>query len=89
MAAASGMEMADCDSADECSLLASASASASAPSLRIEARPEHYQLSWSDHQLHLVEYFDCLLQNERMVDVTLACQETSVRAHRVVVSACR
>lgn len=47
------------------------------------------QLSWDDHQMHLMDYFESLYQRESMVDVTLVCPELSIRAHRVVLSACR
>lgn len=47
------------------------------------------QLSWTEHQSHLTEYFDSLFRRERMVDVTLVCPDLSIRAHRVVLSACR
>ena len=48
-----------------------------------------YRLSWCDHQLHLIDYFESLYQNELLVDVTLACRHVAIRAHRVVLSACR
>nr|CAD7202171.1 unnamed protein product [Timema douglasi] len=49
----------------------------------------HYSLRWNNHQNHILNAFDTLLQNETLVDVTLVCEETSVRAHKVVLSACR
>ncbi|KAJ8975591.1 hypothetical protein NQ317_018806, partial [Molorchus minor] len=48
----------------------------------------HYSLRWNNHQTHILTAFDVLLQNETLVDVTLVCAETSVRAHKVVLSAC-
>ncbi|XP_068085624.1 protein jim lovell [Anabrus simplex] len=48
----------------------------------------HYSLRWNNHQNHILNAFDTLLQNETLVDVTLVCEETSVRAHKVVLSAC-
>jgi hypothetical protein len=49
----------------------------------------HYSLRWNNHQNHILNAFDTLLQSETLVDVTLVCEETSVRAHKVVLSACR
>lgn len=48
----------------------------------------HYSLRWNNHQSHILSAFDALLQAETLVDVTLVCAETSVRAHKVVLSAC-
>lgn len=48
----------------------------------------HYSLRWNNHQTHILSAFDALLQAETLVDVTLVCAETSVRAHKVVLSAC-
>ncbi|XP_014290767.1 protein jim lovell isoform X2 [Halyomorpha halys] len=48
----------------------------------------HYSLRWNNHQHHLLTAFDTLLQNETLVDVTLVCEETSFKAHKVVLSAC-
>ncbi|XP_063227503.1 protein jim lovell isoform X2 [Bacillus rossius redtenbacheri] len=48
----------------------------------------HYSLRWNNHQNHILNAFDTLLQNETLVDVTLVCEEASVRAHKVVLSAC-
>lgn len=50
---------------------------------------QHYSLRWNNHQNHILNAFDTLLQSETLVDVTLVCEETSVRAHKVVLSACR
>lgn len=47
-----------------------------------------YSLRWNNHQNHILNAFDTLLQSETLVDVTLVCEETSVRAHKVVLSAC-
>ncbi|KAF2904819.1 hypothetical protein ILUMI_01355, partial [Ignelater luminosus] len=48
----------------------------------------HYSLRWNNHQSHILSAFDALLQAETLVDVTLVCAEASVRAHKVVLSAC-
>ncbi|XP_075169052.1 BTB/POZ domain-containing jim lovell protein isoform X2 [Haematobia irritans] len=50
--------------------------------------PDHYSLRWNNHQNHLMRAFDALLQSKALVDVTLVCAETSLRAHKIVLSAC-
>jgi hypothetical protein len=50
---------------------------------------QHYSLRWNNHQSHVLNAFDSLLQNEALVDCTLVCEDTSIRAHKVVLSACR
>ncbi|XP_014256794.1 protein jim lovell isoform X2 [Cimex lectularius] len=53
-----------------------------------EMSTPHYSLRWNNHQNHILSAFDLLLQNETLVDVTLVCEETSFKAHKVVLSAC-
>ncbi|XP_046752696.1 protein jim lovell [Diprion similis] len=48
----------------------------------------HYSLRWNNHQAHILQAFEALLHAETLVDVTLVCAETSLRAHKVVLSAC-
>lgn len=52
------------------------------------ASQEHYSLRWNDHQNQILLAFDALLQTKSLVDVTLVCADTSIRAHKVVLSAC-
>lgn len=52
------------------------------------SQQEHYSLRWNNHQNHILRAFDTLLQTKTLVDVTLVCAETSIRAHKVVLSAC-
>lgn len=49
---------------------------------------DHYSLRWNNHQNHILRAFDALLQNKALVDVTLVCAETSIQAHKMVLSAC-
>lgn len=57
--------------------------------IQSESRDEkYYSLRWNNHQSHILSAFSALLQAEALVDVTLVCAEISVRAHKVVLSAC-
>lgn len=49
---------------------------------------QQFCLRWNNHQLNMLNVFDQLLQNESFVDVTLACDGLSLKAHKVVLSAC-
>lgn len=56
---------------------------------RLDMGSEHFCLRWNNHQSNLLGVFSQLLQDESLVDVTLACAEGhSIRAHKVVLSAC-
>ena len=50
--------------------------------------PQHYCLRWNNYQSNLTSVFDQLLQNESFVDVTLAVSGRSLKAHKVILSAC-
>ncbi|EFN84241.1 Protein bric-a-brac 1 [Harpegnathos saltator] len=49
---------------------------------------QHYCLRWNNYQSNMTSVFHQLLQTEAFVDVTLACNEASLKAHKVVLSAC-
>ncbi|XP_050455528.1 protein bric-a-brac 2 isoform X2 [Cataglyphis hispanica] len=49
---------------------------------------QHYCLRWNNYQSTVTSVFHQLLQTETFVDVTLACNEASLKAHKVVLSAC-
>ncbi|XP_056649061.1 protein bric-a-brac 2-like isoform X1 [Diorhabda sublineata] len=49
---------------------------------------QHYCLRWNNYQSNMTSVFHQLLQNEDFVDVTLACNDRSLKAHKVVLSAC-
>ncbi|XP_026480784.1 protein bric-a-brac 1 [Ctenocephalides felis] len=49
---------------------------------------QHYCLRWNNYQSNMTTVFHQLLRNEAFVDVTLACNDLSLKAHKVVLSAC-
>ncbi|KAF0291212.1 Protein tramtrack, beta isoform [Amphibalanus amphitrite] len=49
---------------------------------------EQFSLKWNNHTRHLVGVFESLLQAESLVDVTLSCEGQSLKAHKLVLSAC-
>ncbi|XP_067125670.1 myoneurin-like [Centruroides vittatus] len=49
---------------------------------------EQFCLRWDNHKINLLTGFDELLSNEVLVDVTLACEGLSLKAHKIVLSAC-
>ncbi|KAK2704543.1 hypothetical protein QYM36_016819 [Artemia franciscana] len=52
------------------------------------ASDQEFCLRWNNHQSTLVSVFDRLLSTEIMTDVTLAAEGRSIKAHRLVLSAC-
>ncbi len=72
------------------SSLSSSPSSASHPAPTAASGPQqHYSLRWNNHQSHVLSAFDTLLQSESLVDCTLVCEDTNIKAHKVVLSACR
>lgn len=49
---------------------------------------QQFCLRWNNYQTNLTSVFDQLLQNESFVDVTLACDGHSIKAHKMMLSAC-
>ena len=49
---------------------------------------QEFCLRWSSYQDQLGEALRSLLDKELLVDVTLACDGRSLRAHRAILSAC-
>nr|CAD7585733.1 unnamed protein product [Timema genevievae] len=56
--------------------------------LQISMAGQHYCLRWNNYQSNMTSVFHQLLRNEAFVDVTLACNDSSLKAHKVVLSAC-
>lgn len=49
---------------------------------------QQYCLRWNNHSDSIISEFEVLLGQEDFVDVTLSCDRQSVKAHKVVLSAC-
>ncbi|XP_017059866.1 protein bric-a-brac 2 isoform X2 [Drosophila ficusphila] len=49
---------------------------------------QQFCLRWNNYQSNLTNVFDELLQSESFVDVTLSCEGHSIKAHKMVLSAC-
>ncbi|XP_046623326.1 uncharacterized protein LOC124306598 isoform X5 [Neodiprion virginianus] len=64
------------------------SASASASASNGNMFPQQYCLRWKYHHSNLQTMFSQLLERQAYCDVTLACEGQTLRAHKVVLSAC-
>ncbi|KAF4521900.1 hypothetical protein B566_EDAN008374 [Ephemera danica] len=49
---------------------------------------DQFCLRWNNFQSNIVTALDSLKSEEDLVDVTLVCEEHSVKAHKVILSAC-
>jgi len=49
---------------------------------------QHFCLRWNNYQNSITTAFENLRDDEDFIDVTLACDGKSLKAHRVVLSAC-
>lgn len=49
---------------------------------------QQYCLRWNNHSDSIISEFETLLGQEDFVDVTLSCDKLSLKAHKVVLSAC-
>ena len=47
-----------------------------------------FEFHWPDHSDNLLNVFGSLLCNETMVDVTLACQDGTLKCHQMVLAGC-
>ena len=49
---------------------------------------EHFCLKWNNFQNNIVAALGNLKLDEDFVDVTLSCEGQSIKAHKVILSAC-
>lgn len=56
--------------------------------ITVNTAHQQFCLRWNNYGRNLTNVFDQLLQNESFVDVTLACDGQSIKAHKMVLSAC-
>ncbi|GBM22875.1 Protein bric-a-brac 2 [Araneus ventricosus] len=49
---------------------------------------QQFCLKWNNHTTNMLQVFENLLSTEALVDVTLACEGLSLKAHKMVLSAC-
>ncbi|ROT74155.1 putative protein tramtrack, beta isoform-like isoform X2 [Penaeus vannamei] len=56
--------------------------------VRMAMSPQQFCLRWNNHQSNIISVFEQLLQSESFVDVTLAVEGMTLKAHKVVLSAC-
>ncbi|KFM71876.1 Protein bric-a-brac 1, partial [Stegodyphus mimosarum] len=49
---------------------------------------QQFCLKWNNHTTNMLQVFENLLSTEALVDVTLACDGLSLKAHKMVLSAC-
>uniref|UniRef100_A0A182X822 BTB domain-containing protein n=2 Tax=gambiae species complex TaxID=44542 RepID=A0A182X822_ANOQN len=49
---------------------------------------QYFSLRWNNYQSNMTSVFHELLESQSFVDVTLACEYNSLKAHKVVLSAC-
>jgi len=47
-----------------------------------------YHLKWASHLPNMGEVFNTLYQSEGLADVTLACEDGSIKAHKLILSTC-
>ncbi|CAG0894651.1 unnamed protein product [Darwinula stevensoni] len=54
----------------------------------IMVETQRYCLRWSNYQSNVISAFSALMKDEDFVDVTLACEGKSLKAHKMLLSAC-
>ena len=55
---------------------------------KMDPMSQVFCLRWNNHRNNLLTVFDQLLQTEAFCDVTLACDSTSIKCHKMILSAC-
>lgn len=54
----------------------------------MEVGNKSFHLRWNNHLENLRALFECLFNEQILVDVTIACQDGLLRAHKLILSAC-
>ncbi|XP_050442212.1 oocyte zinc finger protein XlCOF28-like isoform X2 [Adelges cooleyi] len=54
----------------------------------MEITNKSFHLRWNNHLENLRSLFECLFNEQILVDVTIACQDGLLRAHKLILSAC-
>ncbi|KAJ6642216.1 Protein bric-a-brac 1 [Pseudolycoriella hygida] len=55
---------------------------------KMTADPQYFSLRWNNYQSNMTSVFHQLLETQAFVDVSLACEDNTLKAHKVVLSAC-
>lgn len=53
-----------------------------------EGEEQQYCLRWNNFQANITSQFEALRDDEDFTDVSIVCEGRSIKAHRVVLSAC-
>ncbi|XP_050522427.1 zinc finger protein 90-like [Daktulosphaira vitifoliae] len=54
----------------------------------MEITNKSFHLRWNNHLENLRSLFECLFNEQILVDVTIACQDGLLKAHKLILSAC-
>ena len=55
---------------------------------KMDPMSQVFCLRWNNHRNNLLNVLDQLLQTEAFCDVTLACENASIKCHKMILSAC-
>ena len=55
---------------------------------KMDPMSQVFCLRWNNHRNNLLTVLDQLLQTEAFCDVTLACENASIKCHKMILSAC-
>lgn len=56
--------------------------------MSIQSSSQAFCLKLNSHQAHVIDQFQKLYTDELMVDCTISCSDGSIKAHKLVLSAC-
>lgn len=87
-AAANAVAAANCSSTQLPNVLSNGQQSAATAAASAALAQQQFCLKWNNHTSNLVKTFTEMITDEFFVDVTLACDGFSIKAHKMVLSAC-